>query len=32
LDPDLRTFSNINTPLDLKKAMALNKPKPRKQK
>ncbi len=32
LDPDLRTFFNINTPLDLKKAMALNKPKPRKQK
>jgi molybdopterin-guanine dinucleotide biosynthesis protein A len=32
LDPDLRTFFNINTPLDLRKAMALNKPKPRKQK
>jgi molybdopterin-guanine dinucleotide biosynthesis protein A len=32
LDPDLRTFFNINTPLDLKKAMALNKPKPKKQK
>jgi molybdopterin-guanine dinucleotide biosynthesis protein A len=32
LDPDLRTFFNVNTPLDLKKVMALNKPKPRKQK
>jgi molybdopterin-guanine dinucleotide biosynthesis protein A len=26
LDPDLRTFFNINTPLDLKKAMAMVKP------
>ena len=26
LDPDLRTFFNINTPLDLKKAMAITKP------
>jgi molybdopterin-guanine dinucleotide biosynthesis protein A len=27
LDPDFRTFFNINTPLDLKKAAALAKPK-----
>ncbi len=27
LDPDLRTFFNVNTPLDLKKAMAMSKPK-----
>jgi molybdopterin-guanine dinucleotide biosynthesis protein A len=26
LDPDLRAFFNINTPLDLKKAMAMVKP------
>ena len=33
LDPDLRTFFNINTPLDLKKAMTMIKPrKTRKQK
>ncbi|MGD6851222.1 MAG: molybdenum cofactor guanylyltransferase [Candidatus Bathyarchaeia archaeon] len=30
LDPQLKTFVNINTPLDLKKAEALSKPKPRK--
>jgi molybdopterin-guanine dinucleotide biosynthesis protein A len=27
LDPDLRTFFNINTPVDLKKAAVLAKPK-----
>ena len=32
LDPDLRTFFNINTPLDLKKAMVMSKPRVRKQK
>jgi molybdopterin-guanine dinucleotide biosynthesis protein A len=26
LDPDLRTFFNINTPFDLKKAVAMAKP------
>jgi molybdopterin-guanine dinucleotide biosynthesis protein A len=26
LDPDLKTFFNINTPLDLKKAMVMVKP------
>jgi molybdopterin-guanine dinucleotide biosynthesis protein A len=26
LDPDLRAFFNINTPLDLKKAIAMVKP------
>ena len=31
LDPDLRTFFNVNTPLDLKKAVAMSKlAKPRK--
>ncbi len=32
LDPDFKTFVNINTPLDLKKALAISKPKPRKNK
>lgn len=32
LDPQLKTFMNINTPLDLKKASALTKAKPRKSK
>jgi molybdopterin-guanine dinucleotide biosynthesis protein A len=32
LDPDLKTFININTPLDLKKALTLRKPKPEKSK
>ncbi len=32
LDPDKRTFFNINTPLDLKKAVAMSKPKPNKRK
>ena len=32
LDPDLKTFININTPLDLKKAFALSKAKPKKSK
>jgi hypothetical protein len=26
LDPDFRTFSKVNTPLDLKKAMSMTKP------
>jgi molybdopterin-guanine dinucleotide biosynthesis protein A len=26
LDPDFRTFFNINTPVDLKKAMSMVKP------
>ena len=29
-DPDLQTFFNINTPADLKKAMAISKPRERK--
>jgi molybdopterin-guanine dinucleotide biosynthesis protein A len=32
LDPELRTFFNINTPIDLKKAAVLAKPKKRSQK
>jgi molybdopterin-guanine dinucleotide biosynthesis protein A len=32
LDPDLRTFFNVNTPLDLKKAITMSKPRFRKQK
>lgn len=31
LDPDLKTFVNINTPLDLRKALALSKTKSKKQ-
>ncbi len=30
LDPELKTFVNINAPLDLKKAEAMSKPKPKK--
>jgi len=32
LDPDLRTFFNINTPLDLKKAIAISKSRAKNQK
>ncbi len=32
LDADLRTFFNVNTPLDLKKAVAMSKPKTRRSK
>lgn len=32
LDPDLRTFFRVNTPLDLKKAASMTKPKPTKKK
>ncbi len=32
IDPDLKAFFNVNTPLDLKKATAMLKPKPQKRK
>jgi molybdopterin-guanine dinucleotide biosynthesis protein A len=32
LDPDLKTFLNVNMPLDLKRAQAMSKPRPTKTK
>lgn len=32
LDPDLKTFFNVNTPLDLRKAASMSKPRAKKQK